>query len=126
MIHPLLRLVATQPQLLADHAEAYAGLVAEELGRTGTALKQRALLAAVALSLTAVAVVLAGVALMLWSVLPTSAIQAPWALVAAPAVPALVALACGLAARHEKPSAFADLKQQFAADLMMLRDVSAA
>ena len=24
MIHPLLRLIATQPQLLADHAEAYA------------------------------------------------------------------------------------------------------
>jgi len=32
MIHPLLKLVATQPQLLADHAEAYAELVGEEFG----------------------------------------------------------------------------------------------
>ena len=126
MIHPLLRLVATQPQLLADHAEAYAGLVAEELGKTGAALKQRLLLATVALSLTAVAVVLAGVALMLWAVLPATAIQAPWALVVAPVVPALVALGCGLAARQEQASAFADLKQQVAADLVMLREVSAA
>lgn len=125
MIHPLLRLVATQPQLLADHAEAYAGLVAEELGKTGAVLKRRALLAAVALSLTAVAVVLAGVALMLWAVLPATAIQAPWALVVAPAVPALVALACALAAKQEQPSAFADLRQQMAADLVMLREVSA-
>ena len=126
MIHPLLRLVATQPQLLADHAEAYAGLVADELGKTGAVLKQRVLLAVVALSLAAVAVVLGGVALMLWAVLPATAIQAPWALFAAPALPALVALACGLAARQERPSAFADLKQQVAADLVMLREVSAA
>ena len=126
MIHPLLRLVATQPQLLADHAEAYAGLVAEELGKTGAVWKQRVLLAAVALSLIAVAVVLGGVALMLWAVLPTTAIQAPWALVAAPAVPAIAALACGLAAKQEHAGAFAELKQQVAADLVMLREVSAA
>jgi uncharacterized membrane protein YqjE len=126
MIHPLLRLVATQPQLLADHAEAYAGLVAEELGKTGAVLKQRLLLAAVALSLTAVSVVLAGVALMLWAVLPATAIQAPWALIAAPSVPAVLALACGLAVKQERASAFAELKQQVAADLVMLREVSAS
>ena len=51
MIHPLLRLAATQPQLLADHAEAYAGLVGEELGRSVAAGKQRLLLSAVALCL---------------------------------------------------------------------------
>ena len=63
MIHPLLRLVATQPQLLADHAEAYAGLVADEIGKTGAVWKQRVLLGAIALSLIAVAMVLGGVAL---------------------------------------------------------------
>jgi hypothetical protein len=30
-VHPLLHLIATRPQLLADHAEAYAELVAVEI-----------------------------------------------------------------------------------------------
>ena len=126
MIHPLLRLVATQPQLLADHAEAYAGLVADEFGKTGAVWKRRVLLAVIAISLIGVAAVLGGVALMLWAVLPATSIQAPWALFAAPAVPALAAVACGLVAKQEHAGAFAELKQQVAADLVMLREVSAA
>ena len=126
MIHPLLRLVATQPQLLADHAEAYAGLVADELGKTGAVWKQRVLMAVIAISLIGVAAVLGGVALMLWAVLPATSIQAPWALFAAPAVPAIAALACVLVAKQEQAGAFAELKQQVAADLVMLREVSAA
>lgn len=126
MIHPLLRLVATQPQLLADHAEAYAGLVGEEIGRSVTSVKQRLLLNAVALCLVGVAAVLTGVALMLWAVIPVAGMQAPWALIAAPAVPAVIALICVIAGRQKPADAFADLKQQLAADLVMLRDVSTA
>ena len=126
MIHPLLRLIATQPQLLADHAEAYAGLVGEELSKTTAVWKQRVLLNAVALCLVGVAAVLGGVALMLWAVIPAANIQAPWALLVAPGVPALLALCCGFAARRERDAAFVDLKQQIAADLVMLREVSAA
>jgi hypothetical protein len=126
MIHPLLRLVATQPQLLADHAEAYAGLVSEELGRAAAAWKLRVLLLAVALCLAGVAAVLAGVALMLWAVTPAANLQAGWALIAAPLVPAAVALICALAGKPLNEPAFVDLKQQVAADLGMLREVSAA
>ena len=126
MIHPLLRLIATQPQLLADHAESYAGLVGEELGKTTTVWKRRVLLNATALCLVGVAAVLGGVALMLWGVVPAVNIHAPWALIAAPAVPALVALWCVYEAQRETSDAFADLKQQIAADLVMLREVSAA
>lgn len=126
MIHPLLRLVATQPQLLADHAEAYAGLVGEEIGRTAASLKQRVLLGAIALCLVGVAAVLTGVALMLWAVIPTASMQAPWALIAAPAVPALIAVVCGLIGRQGPTDRFAELRQQVAADLVMLREVSAA
>jgi hypothetical protein len=125
MIHPLLRLIATQPQLLADHAEAYAGLVGEELGRVTTNWKQRAALSALALCLGGVAAVLAGVALMLWAVLPPSSLQAPWALIAAPATPAVVALVCLLVARRPVEPRFAALRQQVSADLVMLRQVSA-
>ena len=126
MIHPLLRLVATQPQLLADHAEAYAGLVGAEIGRTATGLKQRMLLNAVALCLVGVATVLTGVALMLWAVIPVTSMQAPWVLLAAPALPAVIAIVCVLVAQRKPPDTFAELKQQIAADLVMLREVSAA
>lgn len=126
MLHPLLRLVATQPQLLAEHAHAYGGLVGEELGKTASAWTLRALLAAVALALLAVAVVLAGVALMLWAVIPVANIQSPWALVVAPALPALVGLACAWVARRPTDDAFKDLKQQLAADLTLLREAGVA
>jgi len=124
MIHPLLRLAATQPQLLADHAQAYAGLIGEELGRSASAYKQRVLLSAVALCLAAVAAVLAGVALMLWAVTPPANLQAPWALIAAPAVAAVLAAVCALGGRRQPEDGFSGLKQQLSADLSMLREVS--
>jgi hypothetical protein len=126
MIHPLLRLIATQPQLLADHAESYADLVGEELGKTTAVWKRRVLLNAAALCLIGVAAVLAGVALMLWAALPAASLHAPWALMAAPALPALAALWCGYEGQRETDAVFKDLKQQIATDLVMLREVSAA
>ena len=126
MIHPLLRLIATQPQLLADHAEAYAGLVGEEWSKTTANWKQRVLLNALALCLLGVAVVLAGVALMFWAVIPSADIQAPWALIVAPALPAVVAIVCVIAGRGSNGATFSDLRQQVAADLAMLREVSVA
>ena len=125
MIHPLLRLVATQPQLLADHAEAYAGLIGNEIGRTAASLKQRVLLNVIALCLVGVTAVLTGVALMLWAVVPAANMQAPWALIAAPAVPALIAVVCAIVGQRKPGDTFAELKQQVAADLVMLREVSA-
>lgn len=125
-IHPLLRLVATQPELLVDHAGAYAGLVGEELGKTATAWKWRVVLNVVALSLLAVSAILAGVALMLWATVPAAQVQAVWALIAAPVVPAVAAIACALAGREKYISAFADINKQLAADLAMLREVSIA
>jgi CBS-domain-containing membrane protein len=126
MIHPLLRLIATQPQLLADHAESYAELLGEELGKSTAVWKRRLLFNAAALCLLGVAAVLAGVALMLWAVTPDANLRAPWALIAGPTVPALLGLWCGFAGRRDPGDGFLDLKQQIAADLVMLRNVSAA
>ena len=123
-IHPLFWLIATQPELLADHAGAYAGLVGEELGKTAAAWKFRVVLNVTALCLLGVSAVLAGVALMLWATVPAVQVQAAWALMAAPAVPALVAIGCALAGREKYVSAFADINKQLAADLAMLREVS--
>lgn len=126
MIHPLLRLVATHPQLLADHAEAYVGLVGDELGQTAAAWKRRALLGSVALFMVSIAVIFAGVAVMLWAVTPAASLQAPWVLFAVPGGAAVVAIICVVASRSQPEAAFAELKRQMAADLAMIRDVSAA
>ncbi len=127
MIHPLLQLIATQPQLLADHAEAYAELMASEVGAVSAAWKRRAVLNAVALSCLAVAAILAGVALMLWAVIPATQLQAPWALIATPLPPAAAALWCLMAARSQGDGgAFENLRRQLAADMAMLREVSAS
>jgi hypothetical protein len=126
MIHPLLRLIATQPQLLADHAEAYAGLVSEDLGKTAAVWKWRVACYGIALTLVAVGMVLAGVALMFWAMTPPANMQAPWALAAAPAIPFVAAIVCVVLARRNTVDTFADLKEQAAADLAMLREVSAA
>lgn len=127
MLHPLLHLIATQPQLLADHAEAYAELLAEEIDDLSATWKRRALLNAVALCSGGVAAVLAGVALMLWAVIPEADMRAPWALIAAPLLPGAVALGCVVAARARRGGpAFDNVRQQAAADMAMLREASAA
>jgi hypothetical protein len=126
-VHPLLQLAATRPQLLAEHAEAYAELAAAEAGAALAAWRRQTVLAAVALASLGVAAVLAGVALMLWAVVPPADIQAPWALVAAPLLPAALSVACLLASRQRRgDGSFDILREQFMADLMMLREVPAA
>ncbi|MEP6872811.1 MAG: hypothetical protein ABI887_00440 [Burkholderiales bacterium] len=112
--------------MLADHVEAYAALVNEELGDAVSVWKQRVLLSAIALGLLAVGAMLGGVALMLWAVMPTPNVRAAWALVIVPAVPIVVSLLCLLACRREMPSAFADVKQQLAVDFTMLREVGSS
>ncbi len=127
MLHPLLHLVATQPQLLAEHAEAYAEMVAAQVGAASAAWKRRAALSAVALCCVGVAAVLAGVALMLWAVSPPGTIHAPWALLAGPLLPAGVAVVCLLAARGGGAAGgFSALREQLKADIVMLREAGAA
>ena len=125
MIHPLFVLIATRPQLLADHAEAYAELVAAEVAHVSATWKRRSLLYALALCCLAVGAVLAGVALMLWAVTPAAGMHAPWALIAAPVVPVALALWCLLAVRSQANAAgFENIRQQIKADLAMLREAS--
>lgn len=125
MIHPLFLLIATRPQLLADHAEAYAELVAAEAAHVSATWKRRSLLYALALCCLAVGAVLAGVALMLWAVTPAASILAPWVLIAVPLLPMAVAAGCLLAARSPGDSSgFDNIRQQMKADLAMLREAS--
>ena len=125
MLHPLFHLIATQPQLLGDHAQAYGELISAELATQAAALKRRTLYGALALCFLGVGIVLAGVALMLWATL----VQAPaqttvWVLVLVPAVPMVLALACYLMTRTRGTAddiAFAELRRQVQADMALLR-----
>ena len=125
-MHPLFHLIAKHPQLLADHAEAYAGLVAAEIPRASTAFKRKLLLNALALVTLLVGLMLAGVALMLWSLNPSLAWPAAWPLLAVPLLPIGVALVCLIAAQARSDRAvFADLRIQATADMAMLREAAA-
>ena len=123
-IQPLLHLVATQPHLLADHLEAYAALVDEEIGEAISFWRTRALMNGIALLLLMVAVMLGGIAVILWMVVPPSSIRHAWGLIAVPVAPLLVALVCLLLRQRAPSSMFAEVKQQLAVDFRMLRRVS--
>jgi len=125
-MHPLLKLIATRPQLLAEHAQAYAELAAIELPRAASAWKRQALLHALALLGLLASLLLAGVALMLWATLPSLSMPAPWLLIAVPLMPGAGAMACliALQARSER-NGLAGLQHQVSADLGMLRDAVA-
>ena len=125
IIHPLLRLTATQPQLLADHAEAYAELISAEVGAAFNNFKRRATLNAAAISLALLALFLAGVAVMLWAVTPVAQMHQPLALFATPLLPGIIALGCWWYARGLGETSYLDeIRQQLKSDFAMLRKVT--
>ena len=127
MIHPLLHLIATKPQLLGDHVEAYAELVGAEVGKTSKMWISRVVFYAVALFLLSTGLVFVGVALMLWAVVPPDNMNSPWLLIVVPLVPLIAGGLCVMKARgHADQTPFETVKQQLSADLAMLKEVSAA
>lgn len=124
-MHPLLHLIATRPQLLAEHAQAYGELLTTEFANLSTAWTRRAVLLAIALCSLGVACVLAGVALMLSALMPAAAAQALAALIMVPLLPLALSAGCLLAVWLQRDgAAMANVRQQFKADLAMLREAS--
>lgn len=124
-MHPLLALLAIRPQLLLDHAQAYAALLQEEFGVASTSWRQRVLLQALAVCSLGVAAVLAGGALMLWAVTPAAQIHTLWILYVTPLLPLACAIACVVLARRQtQDEIFANLSRQIDADVAMLRAAS--
>ena len=128
MVHPLLHLIATQPHLIGEHVEAYAQLVGEEVGKASTQWISRVVYWAAALALIVLAVLFAGIALMLWAGSPSdTSLEAPWLLIVVPLVPFVIGVICILLARAKATHRpFDTIRQQFSADVAMLRDVGAA
>ncbi len=125
-MHPLLALLASRPQLLVDHAQAYAALFSEEFALAYAAWQRRVMLRAIALFSLTVAAVLAGVAAMLWVTLMVSA-SAMWVLVVIFLLPLLVGVICLLLVLQAADAdPFANLRRQINADMAMLRAAGAA
>jgi DNA-binding transcriptional LysR family regulator len=126
MLHPVFRLAASQPQLLAEHAAGYAGLLAEEVASSGAHIKRRITLQIIGLLSLMVALILGGVAVLLWASLPPASLQQPWLLWFTPLVPAALGmLAMVVAQNRAAPPAFATLREQFAQDASLLRRTTA-
>jgi len=121
-MHPLLSVLVNQPQLLLDHAQAYAVLFQEEFSSSRKAWRQRVMLQAAALCCLAVAAILAGAAVMLWAVTPLTQVHDSWVLWVTPLLPLAIALVCGLSAQSATQGKdFATLWRQVRADLAMFQ-----
>ena len=120
---PLLHLVTTRPQLVADHAQAYGALALVVWQAAAAGWQRRALMTALALSSLVVAAVLSGTAGLLWLALPAGALPWPGGWLAIPLLPLLAALGFGWAARStpEDSAGWALVRQQWREDQQLLR-----
>ena len=124
MIHPLIHLAASRPELLVEHGEAYAALVAKEISDWRTSLVRRVMFAAVAGLCAFLSLFFIGIALMLWAATPEGDVRSFSVLLGVPVVMIVLTVGAALFAKRGAPaSAFDDLKKQFSADLRMLREV---
>lgn len=99
-MHPAFKTLVSQPELLAEHAGAYAQLAAAEAGDVAAGLRVKAALGAAAAACGALGLSLAGTALLLLAVVPLSDMPAPWALALAPGVPLVGAVGLWWAQRR--------------------------
>ena len=124
--HPLLYLLATRPQWLAEHALAYGGLVGDELTQAAGHWQRRACLLAMAAGCAVATQGVAGVAQLLLAVTPAAQQPTPghrWQAMGQPAGPGLLCLALARSAQGQR--SFAGLRQQLLADLTLLREAHA-
>jgi hypothetical protein len=126
MIHPLFRLLVSEPQMLAEHVEAYAELVTEEAGAVAKRIKRKMMLHAVSLLAAFLTLILASMGVMLWAAVPAESMRAPWALLLVPAATALIAVGAHMAAASHagEERGLKAIREQFAADAAMLRSVT--
>lgn len=130
LIHPLFRTLASRPDLLAEHAGAYAALAQAELGEAARRWRERLLWGLVVTVLALLALGLGGVALLLAAALPVDRMPAAWVLVALPASLALLALALGVwQARCHRDQAVFDAalwRAQWAQDQALWQEAASA
>lgn len=124
MFHPLIRLLASKPHLVASHIGGYVELASAQAQEAAVVLKARLIWSAGAAAGLAAAALLAGMALLIVAAVPLQAMPAPWLLVAAPVLPLLAGGLCWwLARRHSVALSLAPMRAQFAADAALMAEL---
>lgn len=123
MFHPLIRLLASKPHLVANHLGGYVSLASAQAQEAARSLQARLVWTAGAAVGLCSGALLGGVALLIVAAVPVAQMPAPWLLVAAPGVPLLAGALCWLQAR-QRPVAWslAPMREQFAADAALLAE----
>lgn len=122
MLHPLFSALVHRPDLVADHAAAYATLLQAEAQEAGGHWLARMLAWGGVAAGALLFVIFAGMALMLGLVME----RFHWVLLGLPgACLLLTLLAYGRASRPAEGHAFTDLKAQFDEDMRALRSLRA-
>jgi uncharacterized membrane protein YqjE len=127
MFHPLIRLLATKPHLVAQHLGGYADLAAAQAADAAQALQRRLLLGAGLAACLLVGVGMGGMALLLVAALPLEKMPAPWLLLVVPAVPLLGAAMLGWRLKSSPGVwSLSELRGQFLADMQLLDEAGRA
>jgi len=122
MVHPIISVLITKPELVMEHVSGYAALMREEASTVGTAVAKRAIAWGVTLFAFLVFLILAGVAVMLGALHD----RFHWSLVVVPGIALAISVAGFLLARQRLPEkAFTELKAQLEADAEVLRAIGA-
>lgn len=121
MLKPLLKIAFRSPGLLVDHVDAYMDLAERDLHDWRNRLTQRLLLWAVSGAGLLLAVMFAGVALMIWAATD----RMHWLLWLVPVLPAMLSLGAGVAASNlgNRQGMLANLSQQFHKDKLMIKEL---
>lgn len=123
MIHPLIGLVATRPELLSEHLGAYTQLVTAESLAALAQLRRRSLWAAALFASLVLGLGLGGGALMLVAVVPLAEMPMPALLAGVAATPWLAAGLCFLMLQGQPASRlFPLLRQQLQLDGVVLQE----
>ena len=125
MVHPMLKMLATRPELMAEHVGAYAELAAAEAAEAAAVWQGRLLWAIGTGAFVLLALAFGGVSLLLLGALPRESMPAPWLLALVPLLSLALAGACWITLRSRPAAApFAHLKRQVALDAALLQEAS--
>jgi uncharacterized membrane protein YqjE len=123
MVHPMLKMLATRPELMAEHLGAYAELAAAEATEAAALWRGRLLWAVGTGAFVLLALMFGGISLLLLGALPRESMPAPWLLALVPLLALALAAACWLTLRSRPAAApFAQLRQQVEVDAALLRE----
>lgn len=124
MIQLLLKRLATEPGLFAEHASAYATLIALEAGEAGMAWRRKAVAMIGCGAVALLALSTSCMAIMLSAALPWQGMPAPWILLALPATLWAASIALWFVFRRSSTQSFGHLRQQWAIDAQHVREMA--